>query len=893
MHFRLKKKTVTILCLNRKNPMRQRYHEDSSFENVNHVSEVIAHDIAVKFNPPILYLFYLDVQTGKERRRKMPIREFNFNERSKTTHDIAKNLVERHKIVSIVSKVRVHLHILEPENQDENNLKAVDLPSLPQKLQPHLSSDLLAKKLYEPRPLELDGNLDLNKLDDDTILKFKNEMNTDFEKNRVTPNDPEFKYDVQKNFELGNEDNEWDESSTYSNPNNKIQSGNFSLKLLQQPSANIEVDNSSIIDEISAFNEEISEILEEKNSPHTRGELNASNTNLNENNTEEESAKVSSTAFWWMKEGDTVSSKSNISTIPSRPNPENRVTENASTSKTLTPTVLSGLNVSLGAHQKSQELLLKPAFDSTPEELGVTVSLPAPQLLSSIAAKLGPLPSLSKLPGLVSVPKPVVSLQPLSAKDPESAIKSEIATMSVTNASKGQFGKQTPIQDDTILDIGDEDIDAGFSKYDADLEDERVDFLDLIISGRKKSNEPLLPFTNPKNKNSVALSEIIVPESKTEDYVHINSFVMTMKNQVEEPQLVAKKMLVPTIRSIKNDSKPIIIESSYPIPEPKTFKVEETEKKISQIFIAKTHEECKSPDFSTPSKLYPASDDSDVKNIPDMAKTTTTSLQLLENQDDIIIDEEFEDFVVDADNDDEDLSFLTKFAKKPETVPNLNEDPFKPLVLQTTQKNSNITTAAATDDQLKPSSLLGLLPSLSLNSKSKQLSERLDATNTEEKERRDNFGDNLSDDLDFDNASISDLLDDGKSQQNEAAVAAAGSKTSTTNFAYVKNKANPIVNHSDLLDKFAEGAMKILLDETEDTKPITRDHTDTYGAGDTDSENGGGDSTSKVSALENQSPPRNIKFQESSEDEIEDNLFRDDDISLEVDDSVDLENDEF
>lgn len=52
---------------------------------------------------------------------------------------------------------------------------------------------------------------DLNKLDDEELERIKKEMDREFEKNRIKPDDPDFEYDKPRDFGPPKEDCEWDE----------------------------------------------------------------------------------------------------------------------------------------------------------------------------------------------------------------------------------------------------------------------------------------------------------------------------------------------------------------------------------------------------------------------------------------------------------------------------------------------------------------------------------------------------------------------------------------------------------------------------------------------------------------------------------------------------------
>ena len=62
-----------------------------------------------------------------------------------------------------------------------------------------------------------DPSIDLNKLSKEELDLVKGEMDVEFEKKQIKPGDENFKYDVEVDFEEGDESNEWDEgiSSDY------------------------------------------------------------------------------------------------------------------------------------------------------------------------------------------------------------------------------------------------------------------------------------------------------------------------------------------------------------------------------------------------------------------------------------------------------------------------------------------------------------------------------------------------------------------------------------------------------------------------------------------------------------------------------------------------------
>lgn len=59
---------------------------------------------------------------------------------------------------------------------------------------------------------------DLNKLDDYELDKRKADMDKDFEKNRIRPEDEDFVYDKEVDFNEGRMESGWDDEDEYSDP---------------------------------------------------------------------------------------------------------------------------------------------------------------------------------------------------------------------------------------------------------------------------------------------------------------------------------------------------------------------------------------------------------------------------------------------------------------------------------------------------------------------------------------------------------------------------------------------------------------------------------------------------------------------------------------------------
>ncbi|XP_078694620.1 centrosomal protein of 19 kDa-like [Branchiostoma floridae x Branchiostoma belcheri] len=148
----------------------------------------------IRFDPPALFITYTDKSAGKTRCRTMPIR--NFTKTSTVTRfveDFRKN--PRHK--KFLENV--------PKSQLEKLLRL---------LQDNLRGMSLDESLNEIRKeYSIDPNEDLNKVDEETLRKKKTAMEDSFEKNRKKPGDPDFEYEVERDFQPV-ETCEWDSADS-------------------------------------------------------------------------------------------------------------------------------------------------------------------------------------------------------------------------------------------------------------------------------------------------------------------------------------------------------------------------------------------------------------------------------------------------------------------------------------------------------------------------------------------------------------------------------------------------------------------------------------------------------------------------------------------------------
>lgn len=151
----------------------------------------------IKVEPPALVLTYVDEKSGKKRQRSMPLR--NFTTRSgvgRVVDDLKSN--PRHK--KYLEKV--------PNLQVEKLLRVIQ-----ERLRGLSLDDSLSKVKDE---LKINPEENLNQLDDDELKKKKRIMDETFEKNRKKPDDPDFVYDVEVDFDKGGppiECSGWDSGS--------------------------------------------------------------------------------------------------------------------------------------------------------------------------------------------------------------------------------------------------------------------------------------------------------------------------------------------------------------------------------------------------------------------------------------------------------------------------------------------------------------------------------------------------------------------------------------------------------------------------------------------------------------------------------------------------------
>ncbi|KAJ3228704.1 Centrosomal protein of 19 kDa [Chytriomyces hyalinus] len=484
--------------------MRQRYrdtdwkYEAELFNEPVKYEPCIVSSIGAKFKPPTLYVFFKDVEQGKYKRRKIPVRDMS---KSPHAESLAHALIKRHVILkavpfknllSVLEKIQSHVGrrtpeiIPKPVTTSLNTIK--DLPPLPKALPP----PPYASSVHESK--RIDGSLNLNKLGDDALSKVKSDMNIEFEKNRIKPGDAAFEYDVQKSFGPPVENNDWDQESEsiHSEPHLRA----VHLQPVKPTLADLETDASSAKDEVSTMDDEISALLNDDFKPKKSPKRSTYSVER-----DEESGKASSTAFWWMK-NDTeeevqVPNMGSFKTEPSLP-AASAFTADTAPAKPLAAEVTpietshaapillsSGMSATLKALEQTRSLLGTSALDTHSAD--------------SSTSKLAPL-SASKTPNKLS-DLPPISVEPFDK--PRELLPHTETFHTVAKDTKK----------DVVLDIDDLDIDVGFAKYDAEednVDDDANDFLKAFLPHKKE--EPLLPVSMPvESKPSHSpLSSIVI-----------------------------------------------------------------------------------------------------------------------------------------------------------------------------------------------------------------------------------------------------------------------------------------------------------------------------------------------------------------------------------------------
>ncbi|XP_034529162.1 centrosomal protein of 19 kDa [Notolabrus celidotus] len=145
----------------------------------------------VQFSPPSIVLIYQHKDENKLRKRIIPVRHFfKHSDCSTAAEKLKNNPRHRAYLDSVPCSQLEKLHVI---------------------LKDHMKGFSLEHSLSSYR---LDPEEDLNKLDDKELARKKGQMDGLFEKNRRHKDDPDFVYDVEKDFTKSTQEKcSWDEES--------------------------------------------------------------------------------------------------------------------------------------------------------------------------------------------------------------------------------------------------------------------------------------------------------------------------------------------------------------------------------------------------------------------------------------------------------------------------------------------------------------------------------------------------------------------------------------------------------------------------------------------------------------------------------------------------------
>ena len=136
----------------------------------------------VKFKPLSLVIGYVDISTNKLRCRRIPMRNFKQNTDTNLYSEQLK-ANQRHKgLLKDVPLIQIEkmLLIMQAHLKGKNVDEAVELAEA---------------------ELTIDPDKDLCKLDEDQVEKAKRIMDQSFNEKQVKSTDPEFKYEVEVDFD--------------------------------------------------------------------------------------------------------------------------------------------------------------------------------------------------------------------------------------------------------------------------------------------------------------------------------------------------------------------------------------------------------------------------------------------------------------------------------------------------------------------------------------------------------------------------------------------------------------------------------------------------------------------------------------------------------------------
>ena len=168
------------------------YDSDSVYNEIFHCfrnktmdNNIDIHQCGVKFDPPAIVINYTECETKKHRRRTMPLRDF-----TKTSN---------------VGKAAEELRTNPRHKKYISHITVAQLERLITIIKDKLNGLSLMESVERNNKMDaIDPDEDLNRVDEETLKRKKSVMESTFEKHRVKPTDPDFKYDVEVEFDPSN-----------------------------------------------------------------------------------------------------------------------------------------------------------------------------------------------------------------------------------------------------------------------------------------------------------------------------------------------------------------------------------------------------------------------------------------------------------------------------------------------------------------------------------------------------------------------------------------------------------------------------------------------------------------------------------------------------------------
>lgn len=146
----------------------------------------------VRFEPPALVITYKDWKSSKLRRRSMPLRSFSKNSKVETVVRELRENPRHTRFVQLLTEAQLHRLL----TITKDKLSGLSLEA----------SIARNNDIDTVRPDE-----DLNKVDQETLVRKKLRMDSSFEKNRKQLGDADFEYNVEVDFDVGTvETSGWD-----------------------------------------------------------------------------------------------------------------------------------------------------------------------------------------------------------------------------------------------------------------------------------------------------------------------------------------------------------------------------------------------------------------------------------------------------------------------------------------------------------------------------------------------------------------------------------------------------------------------------------------------------------------------------------------------------------